>query len=575
MNIRTLTSRLSHSSLVGATALLACLAMVLAGGTALGQESADQPLARVELSSTGLDLRPQVSASAWQLTVSGPDGFYFEETFADSPSFSLGDIGAQPQDGEYDWELRPVLELDERTRSQLQDPEVVADPERRARLADELRESGKLPDGPGAQSGTFHVKGGQISTLTREAEPGAPLGSTGNTRQTIAESLCVGIDCPGTPSFDDTTILMMENNTRIKFDDTSTTSSFPRNDWELRANDNANGGSNRFSIADCGQSAQGGCADTLVFSVEAGAGSNALHVDNIGRLGLGTSTPVVEIHSVDGDTPTLRLAQDGSSGFTPQTWDVAGNESNFFVRDGTGGSALPFRIRPGAPTNSIIIQNDGDVGMGVFGAQASLHVERSDGTASLLVKETSSTEFARNMATFSNQGTAVLRFDENRDPATNDWHFGLKTNNRFIITTVGSIGSPLWQMDSSGNVTATSFTPSARDLKTDLAPVDGSALLERVGSLPLSTWKYKRDKTGAVHLGPMAEDFHAAFGLGKDTETIAPADLAGVALAAVQALREQVGELQQRNAELEARIERLEAMIVESASRETSSTSRR
>jgi hypothetical protein len=70
-------------------------------------------------------------------------------------------------------------------------------------------------------------------------------------------------------------------------------------------------------------------------------------VDDGGRVGLGTSTPVVDLHVVSGDSPTLRLEQNGSSGFTPQTWDVAGNETNFFVRDVTHSSNLPFRIRPG------------------------------------------------------------------------------------------------------------------------------------------------------------------------------------------------------------------------------------
>jgi hypothetical protein len=61
------------------------------------------------------------------------------------------------------------------------------------------------------------------------------------------------------------------------------------------------------------------------------------------------------------DTPGLRLLQTNGAGFTPQTWDVAGNEANFFVRDLTAGSRLPFRIRPGAPTSSIDITPTGDV----------------------------------------------------------------------------------------------------------------------------------------------------------------------------------------------------------------------
>jgi hypothetical protein len=60
------------------------------------------------------------------------------------------------------------------------------------------------------------------------------------------------------------------------------------------------------------------------------------------------------------DTPGIRLAQAGGS-FGTQTWDVAGNEANFFVRDTTNGSTLPFRIRPGAPTSSIDVGANGNI----------------------------------------------------------------------------------------------------------------------------------------------------------------------------------------------------------------------
>jgi hypothetical protein len=60
------------------------------------------------------------------------------------------------------------------------------------------------------------------------------------------------------------------------------------------------------------------------------------------------------------NTPGVRFAQSGGP-FGTQTWDVAGNEANFFIRDTTNGSTLPFRIRPGAPTSSIDISANGNV----------------------------------------------------------------------------------------------------------------------------------------------------------------------------------------------------------------------
>ena len=101
-------------------------------------------------------------------------------------------------------------------------------------------------------------------------------------------------------------------------------------------------------------------AGTSPLYIEAGAGNNALYIDSSGgNVGMGTSTPVVELHVTDGDSPTLRLEQNGSNGWTPQIWDVAGNETNFFVRDVTNSSKLPFKIKPGAPDNSLFIKGDG------------------------------------------------------------------------------------------------------------------------------------------------------------------------------------------------------------------------
>jgi len=183
-------------------------------------------------------------------------------------------------------------------------------------------------------------------------------------------SACIGQDCVNGESFGFDTIRLKENNLRIKFDDTSSSASFPSNDWQITANDSANGGANKFSIDDI----TGG---RTPFTIEASAPSNSLYVDDGGRVGLGTSTPVVELHVVDGDSPTLRLEQNGSSGFTPQTWDIAGNETNFFVRDATNGSKLPFKIRPSAPTNSLYINTNGNIGFGTASPDATLDIERT------------------------------------------------------------------------------------------------------------------------------------------------------------------------------------------------------
>jgi len=75
--------------------------------------------------------------------------------------------------------------------------------------------------------------------------------------------------------------------------------------------------------------------------------------------------------------------------------------------------------------------------------------------------------------------------------------------------------------------------------------------------LPISQWSFKGDPQ-ITHLGPMAQDFHAAFGLGTDDRHIATVDADGVALAAIQGLNQK---LERENAKLKARLEKLEQLL--------------
>jgi hypothetical protein len=221
----------------------------------------------------------------------------------------------------------------------------------------------------------------------------------------VQGSACVGLDCVNGESFGFDTIRLKENNTRIKFDDTSTTSGCPANDWQLTAND-ACGGASKFSIEDI-------TGTKVPFTITAGAATNSIFVDSTGRVGLRTSTPVLDLHISTSNTPAIRLEQTNAGGFTAQTWDVAGNEANFFVRDVTGGSRLPFRIRPGAPTSSIDIAASGFVGIGTASPSKLLHLSSSSGNAAVQLTNSTpkSWHFANagNDFNFSETGVADAR----------------------------------------------------------------------------------------------------------------------------------------------------------------------
>lgn len=76
------------------------------------------------------------------------------------------------------------------------------------------------------------------------------------------------------------------------------------------------------------------------------------------------------------DTPTLNIDQILGGGSLAQLWQVAGNEANFFIREAGTGERPPFRIKPGAPPNSIYVAADGSVGIGVGDEGGSSQVEQ-------------------------------------------------------------------------------------------------------------------------------------------------------------------------------------------------------
>jgi hypothetical protein len=176
----------------------------------------------------------------------------------------------------------------------------------------------------------------------------------------VSGSTCVGLDCVDNENFGFDTIRLKENNTRIRFDDTSASPGFPANDWQLQANDSQSGSANRFKIVD----------------------------------------------------------------------DTA--------------NRTPLSVYAGAPEDALVITASGEV----------------------------------RTATFVSEHVAAL----------------------------------------------------------NPAPADATGLLQALRTLDLSTATFVAGPTAPRHLGPTAHDFHLAFGLGADDGTIAPADMAGVALAAVKAL---------------------------------------
>lgn len=498
---------------IGAVSLLAMGMLIAPSMTSAAQA----PDVRLAVGSQDVEWIVGGTAVALELTVGKPDGEVLRQTFAPgvAPRFHIGALRDGSSDGSYRWELRGAPGS-QRTRSE----------------ADAGGSEGESAAALGwSASGTFGVSADSVYVgLEAEGASGENGGEAvvpeatvlTNADGVIRNSLCVGFDCPDSPSFGDSTIILTENNTRLKFDDTSSLGGFPNRDWQIFANDSASGGLNRFGVQDCGTSSGGGCSGNIPFTIEAATPSNSLYVDSTGRVGFRTSTPVLDLHVNTSNTPGLRFEQNSSGGFSPQTWDVAGNEANFFVRDVTGGSRLPFRIRPGAPTSSIDIAADGDVGIGTASPEAKVHVNGE----TIRIKKT------------GNTGDAQIGFDLVSEGGTVDasWFFrNNPSNGAFTVTDnaggsapfkvfpsnpqnllvlrnnrlgIGGVVSPTENIEhaSGAKLIGGNWTnASSRDFKTDIHPLEEQAALAAFAGLVPVTFEY-RERPHDVQVGFIAED---------------------------------------------------------------------
>lgn len=496
------------------------------------------PIAAVDSLPGRLEFRVQVEHASATLTITGPNGFYLRQESGSGKSLGIDMLQADRRplaEGTYNYHLHIAPVLNEETQAILE--KIKNSPDRDAVVA-LLQAEGLLPSEPLVQTASFGVLNqsflvaSSLEPLESDHDPGTvtPLDVIHADDVIITMSLCVGFGCADGENFGFDTLRLKEDNTRIKFEDTSSAAGFASTDWQLTANDSGSGGQNRFSIEDI-------TAARIPFTVEGGATTNSIYIDSTGRVGFRTSTPALDLHVATGNTPAIRLEQNNTSGFSAYTWDVAGNEAGFFVRDTTAGSRLPFRIRPGAMNRALVLHESENVGFGLDSPQASMHFVR---TASVTTRMQPDAVGWDSSYTSSSLTGAFIPDVNAPDPVT------------------------IYTWDPTGNLTIGGVLTqsSDRNKKENFEPVDKHEVLARVSDLPLSAYNFKEDTSR--HVGPMAQDFHAAFGLGPDEKHIAPLDAAGVALAAIQGLdeirREQETEIERLKAENESLSSRLAAL---------------
>jgi hypothetical protein len=316
--------------------LLAALLMMVIGAPAGAQDAPPvqpvaAPVVAVGVTADGITWTPLIGYpySSITVTVVDPAGTVKRTAFpmGQTPLLPLMTAGGAPlANGVYNYEVQVTPVVSPEAQAALN----AAGESRDNAVVAQLQASGQLPAGPFVQTGTFAVVNGAIvvgdagAIVAADAggDPSSdqPRAGDATLDQVIADDLivqgsfCTGFDCINGENFGFDTIRLKENNLRIHFEDTSA-AGFPANDWRIIANDSAGGGANFLAVEDSTASRQ-------IFRLTAGAPANAFFMDSSGRIGLGTSTPVLNLHIGTGNTPAVRMEQTGASGFTAQTWDM-------------------------------------------------------------------------------------------------------------------------------------------------------------------------------------------------------------------------------------------------------------
>ena len=242
----------------------------------------------------------------------------------------------------------------------------------------------------------------------------------------ISGDLCAGDDCGLLEDLTGQTVKLKDENTRLRFADSSTTAGFATTDWELTANDSGSGGFDYFAIRNVDSNRQ-------IFRLEGGAPANALYVDDLGQIGLGTAIPQERLHIVGDSGPGIRMEQFNAT-LGNQIWQITGSEQSFALQNVTASGAVPLQVSTSAPGDSLFVGASGNVGLGDATPDAALHISRGDGTAALLVENVAgSPGGTREMVKLTNTGGSYITFDNQQ--AGTIWYFTHEqaAPNRFLI----------------------------------------------------------------------------------------------------------------------------------------------
>jgi Chaperone of endosialidase len=304
-----------------------------------------------------------------------------------------------------------------------------------------------------------------------------------------------------------------------------------------------------------------------------------------GYVGIGTTNPQAPLEVVGNNLfPHLDIAAGSNAPYgaflgLDATAILGGKDYFIFSTGGTAGEGQGKLVFKNQTTGNypLVADSSGNVGIGTTSPQAALHVNTTSSA----------------MARFQSSAADADLYLENTSSGGNQWLLlSAGGGNQYaagglIFVTANTFNLPPLVLAPNGYVGIDGTAPSNplqvlnaycdgnnwvnasdRALKENFEPITPREVLDEVVALPIAEWNYKRDHE-ARHIGPVAQDFHATFGLnGADDKHISSVDEGGVALAAIQGLNQKVEDLKQElerrnaeNADLKKRLATIEELV--------------
>lgn len=285
-------------------------------------------------------------------------------------------------------------------------------------------------------------------------------------------------------------------------------------------------------------------------------GGAGLLVDGVPVGGNGGNGPINVITSGGQTQPQGRLEQTNPDDYvrlmlnTPRSfWTVGTGPNGWFGFYVPGQS--PANTTGDNGVHRFIITANGEVGVGSQQPFAQFHVRGHGGFALPQARLTQENA----------QDSARLRLET----GPKSWDIAASPDGSLRFFS----GVDRVIMDANGGLSATVVNQTSdRNAKRGFKPVNVKEVLAKVAAMPISEWQFKNDSQGSRHVGPMAQDFHAAFGVGATETQIATVDADGVALAAIQGLHQESLEKDERIRELEQQVRRLDELVRKLAERQ-------